>query len=146
MLLIATVYEEGLIVPIQSTMDIVAEGISGFEIQQLESTEISLQVSSVGEAIIPFTNILGPNFPNPFNPQTTIAFELPKRMVVNLRVFDLSGRLVKVLLDGETMASGHNEATWDGRNSDGRPSAAGVYLYRLDSGEFSETKRMALVK
>jgi len=84
--------------------------------------------------------------PNPFNPQTTISFDLPKQTAVSLRVFDVSGRLVRVLLGGEIVAGGHREATWNGRDVSGRQVAAGVYFYRLDADGYSETKSMALIK
>jgi clumping factor A len=84
--------------------------------------------------------------PNPFNPQTTIAFDRPRQTAVNLRVFDVSGRLVRVLVDGELYGQGRNEATWNGRDDDDTQVAAGVYFYRLDAGNYTETKRMALVK
>lgn len=86
------------------------------------------------------------NVPNPFNPQTTIAFDIPKPALVSLRVFDLFGRLVRVLVDGEVVNEGRNERMWNGRDENGMKVAAGVYFYRLDAGEYSETKRMALVK
>ena len=84
--------------------------------------------------------------PNPFNPQTTIAFELPQPEAVSLRVFDVAGRLVKVLLDGEIVAEGRNRAVWNGRDSGGRLAASGIYFYRLEAGEFTETKKMMLLK
>jgi hypothetical protein len=84
--------------------------------------------------------------PNPFNPRTTISFELPKQTAVSLRVFDLSGRLVRVLVDGEIVAGGSNEAVWNGRDDSGRQVASGTYFYRLEAGEYSETRRMALIK
>ena len=85
-------------------------------------------------------------YPNPFNPRTTIAFELTQQTVVNLFVFDVAGRLIRVLLDGEAVAKGRREIAWDGRDDSGQWVAAGVYFCRLDAGEYSETRRMALVK
>jgi len=84
--------------------------------------------------------------PNPFNSQTTIAFDLPGEMTVILRVFDLAGRLVDVLLDGEVASQGRNEVVWRGRDSSGRQLPSGTYFYRLTAGSHSETRRMALVK
>jgi flagellar hook assembly protein FlgD len=84
--------------------------------------------------------------PNPFNPQTTIAFELPNEQAVSLRVFDISGRLVRELVAGETMTMGRHETVWNGRDNTGRRVASGTYFYRLEAGEYSETKRMALIK
>ena len=90
--------------------------------------------------------MLGQNVPNPFNPQTTIAFELKERQEVRLRVFDLAGRLVKSLIGGEGYTSGCHEVVWNGRDEAGRRVAFGTYFYRLEAGSFSETKRMVLVK
>ena len=89
---------------------------------------------------------LGDAYPNPFNPQTTIAFEMPNEQAVSLSIFDVSGRLVDVLIDNEIAAQGRNEVVWRGRDSGGRVAPAGVYFYRLETGSFSETKRMVRVK
>ena len=86
------------------------------------------------------------NHPNPFNPLTTITFEISRQTTVNLRVFDLSGRLVRVLLGDEVIAPGRHETVWDGRDKGGRKVASGTYFYRLEAGGVSETKRMTLLK
>ncbi len=86
------------------------------------------------------------NFPNPFNPQTTIEFEMPSREAVTLRVFDMSGRLVKELAGAEELHPGRHEVVWNGRDDAGRQVASGTYFYRLEAGRYSETKRMVLVK
>jgi len=108
----------------------------------LENTEV--QPTGVGQSLVPM--ILTQNFPNPFNPQTTIAFDMPSQTAVRLAVYDVSGRLVNVLLDNDIAAQGRNEVLWRGRDSGGRIVPAGVYFYRLEAGSFSETKRMVLVK
>jgi hypothetical protein len=84
--------------------------------------------------------------PNPFNPQTTIAFELPESEVISLRVFDVAGRLVRVLIDGEVYEKGRHEAIWRGRDNGVRSLASGTYFYRLEAGAFQQTKRMVLLK
>ena len=86
------------------------------------------------------------NAPNPFNPRTTIAFEIPGQTAVSLIVFDVSGRVVRVLIDNEIIEQGRHEVGWNGRDDSGRQLASGAYFYRLDAGGFSETKRMLLVK
>jgi len=86
------------------------------------------------------------NHPNPFNPRTTISFDVPRPMVVSLNVYDLSGRLIRTLLRGEIVAEGVREAIWDARDSRGRPMSSGTYFYRLETGDFSETKRMMLIR
>lgn len=85
-------------------------------------------------------------WPNPFNPQTTIAFELPERETVSLRVFDLAGRMVRGLVVAEEFTLGRHEVIWNGKDDSGRQAASGTYFYRLDAGSFSETKRFVLVK
>jgi hypothetical protein len=89
---------------------------------------------------------LEPACPNPFNPHTTIAFELPRQLDVSLRIFDLSGRLVRSLIGGETRGQGRHEVVWNGRDDAGRQVASGTYFYRLVAGELAETKSMVLVK
>lgn len=84
--------------------------------------------------------------PNPFNPFTTISFDLPQPTRVDLRIYDLSGRLVCLLVHGEVMETGRREAIWNGCDDSGRRLASGTYFYRLDAEDFSETKRMVLVK
>ena len=89
---------------------------------------------------------LYPCYPNPFNPVTTISYDLPESGTVHLGVYDVAGRLVKSLVDGEAVAAGRHEVQWDGRDKAGRVVSAGIYLCQLDTGGYSETRRMALVK
>ena len=88
---------------------------------------------------------LHPCYPNPFNPSTTIAFELSKPGLASLRIYDPAGRLVRVLVDDHLTASVYREI-WDGRDDAGREVASGVYFYRLTAGVFSETKKMVLLR
>jgi len=84
--------------------------------------------------------------PNPFNPRTTIAFDLPRQETVRLTVYDVTGRLIDTLIADELMERGRNEVSWVGRDREGRMVPAGVYFYLLEAGSFSETKRMTLLK
>jgi len=95
---------------------------------------------------VPATFALHPCAPNPFNPRTTIRFDLPVAAPVSLEIYDVAGRLIHRLLTGERLQPGVHERTWRGRDSAGRGVAAGVYFYRLDAGSYSETRRMTLVK
>lgn len=88
---------------------------------------------------------LAPPRPNPFNPSTTIRFELPDSGPVQLSVHDVAGRLVRMLVD-EGMAQGSHDAVWDGMDSSGRHVGSGSYLARLEFGGKVETARMVLVK
>ena len=85
------------------------------------------------------------NVPNPFNPVTSIGFYLPRSTYVALRVYDLTGALVRTLLEGE-LAAGRHQAQWDGHSGHGQPMASGVYLYRLETGEAAVTRKMLLIK
>ena len=94
---------------------------------------------------VPLVNALHQNHPNPFNPSTTISFSLKSRGHANLAVYDVAGRLVRVLIDG-VMEAGPRDVTWDGRDNAGRGVASGVYFYRLEAGEFIETRKMVLLR
>ncbi len=85
------------------------------------------------------------NQPNPFNPVTTIRFDLPKPQYVRLEIFDLQGRRVSRLLSGYLDAGAHS-VWWDGLDERGRQMSSGVYYYRLHAGEFVEVKRMVLLR
>lgn len=86
-----------------------------------------------------------PAVPNPFNPRTTLRFELPAAGPVRLTIHGLDGRLVATLVARELPAGGH-EAAWDGRDRAGRTVAAGVYLCRLEAAGAIRTQRLALLK
>ncbi len=86
------------------------------------------------------------NVTNPFNPITTIAFDMPAAGgYVQLLVFDASGRLVRMLVDGY-LGAGRQHATWDGRDASGNAASSGIYFYRLEAAGFSESRKMVLLK
>ncbi len=85
------------------------------------------------------------NYPNPFNPNTTIAYRLPERGKVSLRIYDQRGRLVRTLVDEEQNA-GQQSVVWDGHAGNGVPVASGVYFYQLKAGDLVQRKKMTLVK
>ena len=84
--------------------------------------------------------------PNPFNPQTTIAFELPRAMEVSLDIFDLQGRLVRSLLQSSPHTPGRHEQVWDGRDTEGKATASGVYFYKFTAGEQNRVGKLTLLK
>ncbi len=90
------------------------------------------------------TLLLG-NFPNPFNPLTTVRFELATSTRCRLTVFDLKGRMVRCLLDG-WYEPGQHEVVWSGRDSAGSEMPSGTYFCRLETGRYAETLRMVLVR
>ena len=85
------------------------------------------------------------NYPNPFNPATTIAFELPQNSRVQLQIFNILGELVNTLVNGNRAAGSHS-VRWDGTNLSGEQVSSGIYLYRLKTGERVQTRKMMLVK
>jgi len=88
---------------------------------------------------------LGQNFPNPFNPATTIAFTLEAASRVTLSIYDAQGRLVATLVDGARPA-GRYEAAWNGTDAAGAPVSSGVYFYRMKAGNTILSRRMVLLK
>jgi hypothetical protein len=88
---------------------------------------------------------LAQNYPNPFNPETQIRFELPQRSEIELSVYDVSGKLVKTLISDEMEAGGH-VVKWNGDDADGEAVGSGVYLYRIEMGGLTETRRMILLR
>lgn len=92
-----------------------------------------------------FSSTLHQNYPNPFNPMTRIDFALDQPGLVDLSVFDIAGRLVATLHDGE-LGAGTHQVTWDGRTDRGNPATTGLYLYVLKTPTDQLTRRMMLVK
>jgi len=110
-------------------------------------------VTDVGPepALLPDEYGLGQNFPNPFNPATSITFRLPAESSVSLTVYNLLGQEIARLLDDRTLPAGSYSAEWDGRDTGGRNAASGVYLYRLEATgatgkRFTEMKKMVLLR
>jgi len=88
---------------------------------------------------------LGNNYPNPFNPSTKIYYRIVKNEYVTINIYDLMGRNIKSLVNSNIDA-GLNQVVWDATNNFGQPVAAGVYIYRIEAGEFRSSKKMILLK
>ncbi len=93
-----------------------------------------------------FVNRLEQNYPNPFNPQTTIAFSLKQRGHVRIDVFDVTGALVRTVLDETRAAGSYADVRWDGRGANGGAVASGVYFCKLVTDGFQQTRKMVLLK
>jgi hypothetical protein len=85
------------------------------------------------------------NFPNPFNPTTTIAYEIPAQAEVTVRIFDLHGALIKELLH-ESQSAGRHEVKWDGTDANHARVASGAYIYAVGYGEQALSQQLILVK
>jgi hypothetical protein len=114
--------------------------------------ELALEFVST-ESLLPRVYSLAQNTPNPFNPTTSIAYEIPGRVDgvalastrVELRVYDIRGRVVRTLVSSQ-QAPGRYRVSWDGRDDRGQLAGSGVYFYRLSTDSFSKSRKMILVK
>jgi len=97
------------------------------------------------EQSLPKTFALYQNFPNPFNPTTTIAYDLPKATQVELTIYNMRGQRIRTLVQGQQEAGNH-QVVWDGRNFSGEPVASGIYLYVISTPEFRQIKKCLLMK
>ena len=95
-------------------------------------------------------NALLPNFPNPFNPETWITYQLAEAADVRIRIYDVAGHLVRELDLGTKLAGSYlsreSAAYWDGRNDIGGAVSSGVYFYTLEAGDYRRTRRMTVVR
>ena len=85
------------------------------------------------------------NYPNPFNPVTTLRYELPEDAMVNIAIYDMMGRIVSNLVSSQQNA-GYRSIVWNATNDYGKPVSAGIYLYQIQAGEYISTKKMVLLK
>jgi beta-glucanase (GH16 family) len=97
------------------------------------------------EPVIPITFALHQNHPNPFNPITSLRYDLPEQAQVTLTVYDLMGREVTQLVN-TTQEAGYRTVQWTSTDMHGKPVSAGVYLYQVQAGKFVRTKKMVLLK
>jgi predicted nucleotidyltransferase len=98
------------------------------------------------EEVIPTAFRLHPGSPNPFNPRTMIRYDLPTQAPVRIAIYDAAGRHVVTLVDAPAHPPGRHQVVWDGRNAVGRGVASGIYFCRMESGDFREVRKMALVR
>ena len=94
---------------------------------------------------LPTAFSLSQNYPNPFNPITTIEYSLPEQSQVKLEVFNVLGQKVKTLAD-IVQPAGRHRIVWDGKDDQGKDVASGIYFYRLEAGQFTDSKRMVILK
>ena len=97
-------------------------------------------------AALPTGYVLYPAYPNPFNPATTLRVFLPDPAVIDLKVFDLAGRAVRVLRGATQTAAGYHYLVWDGRDEEGRRVGSGVYLVTMETAKFRDVRKVMLIK
>ena len=105
---------------------------------------LDVQTVSVDNSNLPTAVSLGQNFPNPFNPSTTIGYSLEQAGYVQITVYNIMGQTVRQLVNGYTHAGNHR-VVWNGTSQDGSSVAAGIYFYRLQTGEKSVVRKMLLL-
>ena len=100
--------------------------------------------------MVPKETLLLANYPNPFNPETWIPYQLAKPADVTLTIYAVNGKVVRRLILGHQPAGVYQNrsraAYWDGRNAFGEPVASGVYFYTFTAGDFSATRKMSIRK
>ena len=110
------------------------------------SHPISISSATLVESnSIPKKFALYQNYPNPFNPQTTIRFDLPRATEVTLVIYDMQGRLVRTLLNGQLSVGAH-ELIWDGTDDFGISVSSGLYFYSIQAGKFFDLRKLTLLK
>jgi len=103
-----------------------------------------MDVNILRSTVKPENYLLSQNYPNPFNAGTTIRFATPVDGKVSLKIYNVAGQLVREFSEFKNV--GYHSITWDGNNSNGQKVSSGVYLYKLQVGEFTEIRKMTLLK
>jgi hypothetical protein len=109
------------------------------------SDVVDIAVLAIDLDLIPEVFALHQNYPNPFNPTTQIKYDLPEDAMVSITIYDLMGRRVKSLVN-TTQSAGYRSIQWNATNNLGEPVSAGMYIYMIQAGEFTNTKKMVLLK
>ncbi len=129
---------------VYNTVD--AEGNRTVEAAFPEYKPTTIQIEAAGaSSTIPTQYTLNQNYPNPFNPSTEISFALPQASNVDLSIYNVLGQHVRNLVSGHQEAGKHS-VTWDGRDNNGNPAASGIYFYRIKADNFTNIRKMTLLK
>jgi hypothetical protein len=105
----------------------------------------NLQLNNDNDVQSPSSFKLYSNYPNPFNPVTTLRYDLPEDGLVNITIYDMMGRVVKTLVNSSQIA-GYKSIQWNATNDRNELVSAGLYLYTIQAGEFRQTRKMVLLK
>lgn len=109
------------------------------------SEVVGVTVNIQDEVDIPVAYALRQNYPNPFNPLTTVRYDLPERANVTVTIYDILGRKVRTLVQG-LEEPGFKSAIWDGTNDTGEPVSTGLYYYQIKAVDFTQTRKMIMLK
>ena len=103
------------------------------------------QLNNDVQNTLPQSPLLHSNFPNPFNPNTLLRYDLPQSGMVNITIHDMTGRKIKTLVNS-AQSAGYKTIQWNGTNDNNKSVSAGLYLYTIQTGNFTQTKKMVLLK
>ena len=117
----------------------------GYTIYGADQQIISRGMQNIELKAVPDEFALHNNYPNPFNPVTTMLFDLPEAGHTRLIIYDLMGRQVQTLVD-KPMTAGYYRQQWDGRNTMGQMVSGGIYFYQIQTNGFTRTRKMLLLK
>jgi hypothetical protein len=109
---------------------------------------LSPVITSIEETVaaeLPKEFLLHPNYPNPFNPITTIRYDLKESVNVTLKIYNILGQEVRTLVN-ERQTAGYKSVDWDARNDVGVNVASGIYIYKLEAGSFIQARKMVLLR
>jgi len=106
---------------------------------------LQTSVSNDDPSVVPVVTRLDANYPNPFNPETTISFGIRHSGAVRINVYNIKGQLVRTLVDANLNAGNHR-VVWSGTDNSGRIVSSGVYLYRMETAGYTKTQKMMLLK
>jgi len=111
----------------------------------IDDVQIVNMTDSEENEIIPISDFLAQNHPNPFNPETAISFSIAEDTPVTLEIYNIKGQKIKTLVRGER-EPGNYKVIWQGDDAQGQPAASGIYFYKLDTNNSSDVKKMILMK
>ena len=142
-----TSYRDSLVIPGRTYRYFIHAGAGRSFSRSSDTVSVFIQpvTGIAGDTEIPEKYVLYQNFPNPFNPVTTLRYQIPERSKVCIRIFDLTGRLVRSLVD-HNQDPGVYETAWDSENSAGRNVASGIYLVQMEAGDFTAVQKIILLK
>ena len=124
---------------------VTAEYSQNNESDPTDTVIISYEQSDAGNELIPVTTMLNENYPNPFNPETTINYALQEDTKVTLEIFNIRGQKISMLVD-DKLSAGYHSAVWNGKDKNDKAVASGIYFYRMRTDSYDKTKRMLLLK
>ena len=143
-------YSDGAGSILEIQLEVLGDGVAATPLtfEKVDLNGGRIQATSVESASVfaqPQVYSLLQNWPNPFNPETSLRYSLPAASRVTLTVFDMLGQKVRILVD-QPQDAGTYSVQWNGRDEHGRSVASGLYLYRIEAGQFAQTRKMTLLR